>query len=109
MVPIVTPKWMGNSQSLTLTRNYRQLRNVESGENSLLRKDTRVRLYKMSKIIFRYEYVYTYMHVAKVNAKEAINLKISNQGYMGAFGVRKGRRRKVVTIISKFIKIFLKR
>lgn len=41
--------------------------------------------------------------------KEVINLKISNQGYMGAFEVRKVRRRKVVTIISKFIKIFLKR
>ena len=36
MVLIVTPKWMGNSQSLTLTKNYRQLRNVESGRNSLL-------------------------------------------------------------------------
>lgn len=71
MVPIVTPKWMGNSQSLTLTKNYRQLRNVESGKNSLLRKYTWVILYKMSKIIFRYEYVYTYMHGAKVNDKSS--------------------------------------
>lgn len=42
MVPVVTPKWMGNSQSLTLTKKYTQLRNVESGKNGLPRKYTQV-------------------------------------------------------------------
>lgn len=71
MVPIVMPKWMGNSQSLTLMKNYRQLKNVESEKNSLPRKYTQVILYKMSKVIFRYEYVYTYMHVTIVNDKRS--------------------------------------
>lgn len=71
MVPVVTPKWMENSQSLTLTKNYTQLRNVESGKNSLPRKYTQVMLYKMSKVIFRYEYVYTYMHVTTVTDKRS--------------------------------------
>lgn len=71
MVPVVTPKWMGNSQSLTLTKKYTQLRNVESGKNSPPRKYTQAMLYKMSKVIFRYEYVYTYMHETTVNDKRS--------------------------------------
>lgn len=52
-------------------KNYRQLKNVESEKNSLPRKYTQVILYKMSKVIFRYEYVYTYMHVTIVNDKRS--------------------------------------
>lgn len=38
------------------------------------------------------------MHVTIINEKEAINLKEGKKGYMGEFGVRKGKENDVIML-----------
>ena len=62
-----------------------------------------------TQIIFRkiYVYTYTYMHVTTINEKkkESMNLKESQQGYMGGVGGRKENGHDIISKINEIINV----